>query len=74
MATAALSKGVFALLAAAVITCLTCCSFQVEPVNGLMMRIHCPLAMLTMHLRPAPRPVPPDRSTPAPPRPEAELR
>jgi hypothetical protein len=64
MATAALPKGAFALFAAATIACLTCCSFQVQPVNGFMMRIHCPLAMLAMHLRPAPRPLPAMRSDP----------
>jgi hypothetical protein len=31
------------------VTCMSLCTFRVEPVHDWMMRHHCPFAMLTMH-------------------------
>jgi hypothetical protein len=55
----ALSKLTLALLALPA-TCLTLCTFRVEPLHDWMMRHHCPVAWLAMH--PPSRPIPELRS------------
>lgn len=56
MALPLLAKGVLA-LAAVPATCMLLCAMRIEPVHGWMMRLHCPVAMLTMHKPSRPMPM-----------------